>query len=191
MTLQAASALLNTGAFEEAIAGFDDILADEPANAAAYQGRATAHFQLKQWASAIADFTRAKELNPGEGEHWVGLGMSLAMEHRIYEAIDVFEAFLATHPDYVRGRMQLGLLYYQLAATGQGRRQMERALAARPSLTERQLIERVLREQRLLDRKRYYRPDFEALHTQSTASPLRRWLTRLRGRFTPKCASAR
>ena len=191
MTLSAAQALLSAGALQEAVHGFSACLESEPANAAAYQGRALAHFQLQRWSAAIADFTRAKELQPADNENWVGLGMSLAMESRIYEAIDVFEALLAAQPDYVRGRIQLGLLYYQLAAISRGRQQMERALAARPSVAERRLIERTLREQKHLDRTRYYRPDFEALNAHAAPSPLQRWMHRLRERCMPKCASVR
>ena len=168
--MQEASAHLKTGAFEQAIDGFTRCLSLEPTDAQAHQGRAVAYFQLKQWKSAVADFSRARQLDPADRENWVGLGMSLAMEHRIYDAIETFETLLSAHPDYVRGHMQLGLLYYQLCATRKGREHMERGLAAHPSLEERRFIERALSEQKQLDRKRYYRPDFEALRKQQAGA---------------------
>lgn len=161
-----AFAQLTDGAFEGAIERFSQGLAAEPKQAAAYQGRALACVQLKRWSEAIADFATAKRLNPDDLENWLGLGMSLAMDHQIYEAIDVFEKLLAAHPDYARGHLQLGVLYLQLCATAKGRQHLERALACRPSLAERRLIERVFKEQEALDRKRYYRPDFEALRAR-------------------------
>ena len=169
--VQDAQALLRTGAFEQAIEQFTACVTRDPANAAAYQGRALARFRLKQWPAAVEDFTTARQLDPHDRENGVGLGMSLAMDHRVYEGIAVLEELLAAHPDYARGHIQLGLLYYQLCATRKGREQLDRALACRPSLAERQLIERVLGEQQRLDRQRYYRPDFEALRTQRNAAP--------------------
>ena len=172
MSLPAASALeeaqasLRDGAFERAIELFTEGLANDPDNADAYRGRALAHVQLKHWSSAIADFTNARQLHPEDQESWVGLGMSLAMDSRVYEAIDVFHTLLAAHPDYARGHIQLGLLYFQLCATGKGRREMADALACRPSLAERRVIEQVLKEQDALDKKRYFRPDFEALRAR-------------------------
>ena len=162
--LNAAQALLHTGAFDDAMSRFSECLSLNPACAAAYQGRAIAHFQCKEWALAMADFTEAKRLDADDPENWVGLAMSLAMDNRIYAAVALFEDLLARRPDYARGHLQLGLLYYQLQATHKGRECLERALTCRPSLAERRLIARVLGEQQQLDHKRYYRPDFEALH---------------------------
>ncbi|MBI3292351.1 MAG: tetratricopeptide repeat protein [Elusimicrobia bacterium] len=154
---------LKAGAFEEAVETFTASLAVAPERAEAFRGRALAQFQLKAWPSAASDFRRAKALNPQELDNWVGLGMSLAMDHQIYEAIEVLETLLVQHPSYVRGHIQLGLLYFKVGIITKGREQMQQALANRPTLADRRFIESVLKEQGRLDRKRYYRPDFEAL----------------------------
>ena len=164
--LAAADASLSEGAFERAVELFTEALERVPKLAAAYRGRALAHFQLKRWVEARADFARARELDPEDLESWVGLGMSLAMANEIYPAIEVFETLLANHPDYARGHLQLGLLYYKLCVTSKGRAHLEQALASRPTLAQRRQIEQVLGEQARLDRGRYYRPDFAALRAR-------------------------
>lgn len=171
-TLATGYARLGEGALEDAIEAFTACLQAQPQDADAYRGRAMARFQLKEWPAAAEDFARAKELAPQEQEHWIGLGLSLAMQSQIYEAIDVFEALLARQPQCVRAHLQLGLLYYQLCITGKGRHHLEAALACRPSPAQRRLIEQVLSDQRKLDNKRYYRPDFEALRrSRSSRTP--------------------
>lgn len=143
---------------------FSACLAVAPADARAYRGRGMAAFQLQRWPQAIEDFSKAKALDPHEPEHWIGLAMSLAMDQQIYEAIGIFDTFLADHPRHVRAHLQLAQLYYRLGAIPKGHRQVDLALAARPTLEERRTLEALKREQLTLDKKRFYRPDFEALH---------------------------
>ena len=176
---------LQGGLFEEAAATFSTCLSIQPDDADALRGRGVAYTQLKQWSSASADFRAAAALQPDDPENWVDLGVSLGMDNQVYPAIETFEAVLTKHPQHVRGHLQLGLLYFRLAAIAKGREQMHAALAARPNLEERRAIESVLREQDQLDRQRYYRPDFEALRKRSQslslarlAQAVRRWIGR-------------
>ena len=164
--VRAAEAQLAEGAFEAAVDTFTACLQEESRAAAAYRGRAIARFQLKQWGLAVDDFRCSHQLDPADLESWVGWGMSLAMTHAIHEAIDRLEALAAAHPTYIRGRVQLAQLYYRLCVTAKGRHHMEKALASRPTAVERRLIEKTFEEQKKLDEKRYYRPDFEALRRQ-------------------------
>ncbi len=174
---------LKDGRFEDAIDAFSACLRLEPAQVDAYRGRAVAYFQLKQWPRAAADFAQAKALDAGEAEHWIGLAMSLAMDHKIYEAIEVFETFLAKHPQHVRAHIQLAQLYYRLGVIAKGHAQLDLALAARPSLGERRTIEQMQHEQLALDKRRYYRPDFEALR-RNTAPLFAGVFRRLKAFFT-------
>lgn len=162
-SLDEAYSRLKEGWFEEAAELFTTSLSSTPGESKAWCGRGMANFQLKKWEAAIADFTKARELNPEEGEAWFGLGMSLAMTLQIYPAIDALETLLAKKPDFNRARIQLGLLYFRLCIPAKGRRHLETALSQRPSLAERQIIEKALRGEERLDKKRLYRPDFEAL----------------------------
>ena len=165
--LEETQALLRDGYFEDAIQNFTEHLNDFPSDARAYQGRAFAHFQLKNWSAANSDFSKAMALDPDDPENWIGHGMSLAIEDKIYEAIDAFQTLLSRHPNYVRGHIQLGLLYYRLCLIHKGNEQMDLALASRPSLAERKMIQRIKAEQKVLDQKRYYKPDLEALNRNS------------------------
>lgn len=169
--LAQAVARLREGACEEAVEQFSACLVVAPADPRAYRGRGMAHVQLQQWPQAIADFSKAKELDSSEPEHWIGLATSLAMDHKVYEALGVFEAFLADHPQHVRARLQLAQLYYRLGAIPKGHRELDLALAARPTLSERRAIEALKREQLTLDKRRYARPDFEALNPSRPLTP--------------------
>ena len=157
---------LQQGLFEDAVESFTATLAFDPQDAKALQGRAIAQFQLKHWPEAQRDFEAAKAIDPDDPENWVGFGITLAVQTQIYPAIDVFEGLLAQKPQYVRGRIQLALLYFQLSLIAKGREQMQQALNQRPTLAERRFIESTLADQAKQDKKRYYRPDFEALRRQ-------------------------
>ena len=186
--LDQAFAQLAEGRFEDAIEGFSEYLLIEPGEAKAYQGRAQAYFQVKNWTAAISDFKKAAELNPGEQENYVGWGMGLAMVNQIYEAIAVFDDLLARYPDYTRGHIQLGMLYYRLGIIKKGHHEMDLALASRPALEERQTIERLKGEQMTLDKKRLYRPDFEELRRANEASEgvLQQVLNFIKSKFRKK-----
>ena len=164
--LQQAAEQLTAGRFEEAVETFSAALAVDPRQAQGLRGRGLAYMQLKRWSLAAADFEAARALAPEAIDNWVDLGICLAMDDKVYPAIEMFETLLATHPACVRGHLELGRLYLRLGAIPKGREQLQRALAARPSLEQRRSIESMLSEQDKLDPKRYYRPDFEALRRQ-------------------------
>lgn len=171
---------LKEGYFEEAVERFSECVLLEPAEPRAYSGRAMGYFQLKQWSLAASDFLKAKELDPSDPENWIGAAMCLAMENQIYEAIRIFEELLSLQPQCVRAHIQLGQLYYRLGVIAKGHAQMELALASRPSLAERREIGRLKGEQLVLDKRRYYRPDFEALRKNNGPlfGGLFRWIKR-------------
>jgi len=160
------------GYFEDAVEAFSKCVLLEPIKppeAKVYSGRGRAYFQLKKWKFAIADFEKAKKLDTEDPENWLGLALSLAMDNKIYEAIDVYETLLTANSQLVRAHIQLALLYYRLGVIGKGHRQLDIALVSRPSLAERRMIEELKKEQLVLDKKRYYKPDFEALREQNRA----------------------
>ncbi len=173
---------MRDGRIEEAVETFSASIAITPREPNTLRGRGLAYAQLKQWSSAAADFEAAKTLAPDVADNWVDLGMSLAMDHQMYPAIDVLEALLARQPEYVRGHLELGRLHITLGAITKGRQQLQKALTCRPTLSERHLIESVLQEQTRLDRKRLYRPDFGALHQQRVGRGVH-WMQRFRALF--------
>ena len=161
---------LKEGHWENAIESFSECLLLGPGESRIYYGRGMAHFQLGKWATSILDFKRAIDIDPEDPENWIGLGMGLAMDSRIYEAVEVFENLLAEKPGYIRAHIQLAQLYYRLGVIGKGHAQLDAALAQRPALAERRQIEQLKKEQTTLDKRRYYRPDFEALRRQNQNS---------------------
>ena len=153
----------NEGYFEDAVEAFSDRLNLKPLDSGIYYARGMAYFRLKKWKSAIADFEKARDLDCNDPDNQLGLALSLAMDNKIYEAIRVYDDLLAVNPKLVRAHIQLAMLYYCLGAIAKGHWQLDIALAFRPSLSERERIANLKKEQLLLDKKRYYRPDFEAL----------------------------
>jgi tetratricopeptide (TPR) repeat protein len=166
---------LKEGYFEDAVELFSGCLLLNPDEAKTHYGRGMAHFQLKEWESAIADFEKATELDAKDPENHLAFAMSLAMDNRIYEAIDCYEALLAEKPQFVRAHIRLAMLYYQIGLILKGHRQLEIALASRPSLSERKTIEALKKEQLVLDKKRFYKPDFENLRQHDRASSAGFW----------------
>lgn len=162
--------LLTEGNFEDAVKAFSNCLSLEPQEARIYSGRGMAYFQIKKWKLAIADFEQARQLDYEEPSSWMGLAMSFVMDSKIYEAIDVYEKLLACKPRFISARIQLALLYYRLGIISKGHHQLDIALDSVPTLNERKRIEDLKNEQLTLDKKRYYRPDFQALREQNQVS---------------------
>ena len=161
--LEQGLAHLGEGLFEDAIDALSACLALDPRDVKALHGRAMARFKIKQWADAEADFAAATRLKEEDPELWSGLALSMAMQNKIYPAIAVFETLLERRPSYTQGRIELGLLNLKIGAIDRGRDHLEKALASRPTLAQRRLIESNLTEQKNLDKNRYYRPDFDRL----------------------------
>ena len=174
---------LTAGRFEEAVETFSASLMVGPREANALRGRALAYAQLKQWALAAKDFSVARDVNPDETDNWVDLGVCLAMDNQAYPAIAVFEALLTNHPACLRAHLELGRLHLRLGAIPKGREHLQQALASRPTLDQRRLIEFMLSEQDTLDKKRLYRPDFAAFHQQPQRASSRGLIQTIRAWF--------
>ncbi len=177
---------LKEGYFEEAVEAFSNFILLDSEEARGYYGRGMARFRLKKWEAAASDFRKAQQLRPEDPENDVALATSLAAGNKIYEAIAVFEDLLKRNPRYVRAHIQLAQLYYRLGVIAKGHRQLDVALAARPTLSERKTIEDLKNEQLALDKKRYYRPDFEELRRQNRAASAGGLLTRIKNLFGRK-----
>ena len=174
---------LAAGRVEEAVETFSASLMVGPRAADALRGRALAYVQLKQWALAAKDFSAARDVNPDETDHWVDLGVCLAMDDQAYPAIAVFETLLTKHPGCLRAHLELGRLHLRLGAIPKGRQHLQQALASRPTLAQRRLIESMLSQQDTLDKKRLYRPDFAVLHQQRRRASVRGWTQTIRSWF--------
>lgn len=160
---------LRTGHLKGAQSGLDRALAAEPGSVPLLMLRAMAQFRQRLWKGAMADFKAARALDPGDPEAWLGEALCLAVTGDVYPAMEAFEALLVGHPEFVRGRIQAARFYFKLVVPAKGRAHLNAALAADPSADERREITAMMAEQEKLDRKRIYRPDFEALRRRKAA----------------------
>ena len=128
---------LQAGQFEDAVETFSAALSIASGDAAALRGRGLAYLQLKQWPAASGDFESATRSHPSNTDNWVELAVTLAIEGKIYPAIQTFEALLDRDPACVRGAVEFGLLYIRLGAIPRGRQLLEQALTLRPTLDQR------------------------------------------------------
>src|SRR5258706_14983240 len=128
---------LRDGSFEEAIETFSACHALEAHDDRSLRGRGLAFSQLGDPAAAEKDFRQACDLNKTEPENLMGLGMSLAMQNKIYEAIKFYEELLDLHPSFIPGYLQMGRLQLKVGAISKGKEYLKKALAHRPTLAQR------------------------------------------------------
>ena len=185
--MQQAAEHMAEGRVEEAVEIYASALVIAPHALEALRGRGWAYVRLKQWVLAAADFQAAHTVAPEDAESAVQLGMCLARDQQIYPAIEVLETLLKRQPTCVSAHIELGALYLGVGAIPKGRQCLQQALANRPTLVQRRMIETTLHEQDQLDRTRYYRPDFEGLQRQhhgvdvwNLLSPFRQFVQRFR-----------
>lgn len=102
--------------FPEAIDGYSEVIAVDPAHAVAFRCRAAAHAALGHDTEALADYGRAVALDPRYEDAWVGRGLFLYSKGRYAEAVDDFDRALA-----VDRRNGTANLYKALACESIGR----------------------------------------------------------------------
>ncbi len=86
---------------------------EEPADAAAYSRRGAAFLGRRDFQHAIADFTRASEMNPNEAEYWYLRGMAHWQNQQPIPALSDFDRTLELNSNYLaarisRAQMRLG-----------------------------------------------------------------------------------
>jgi tetratricopeptide (TPR) repeat protein len=78
---------------------------DEPADAAGFARRGAAFAGRRDFEHALADLTRACELNPNEPEYAYQRGMAYAENNQPIPAMADFDHALELNPDYVQARV--------------------------------------------------------------------------------------
>jgi tetratricopeptide (TPR) repeat protein/predicted aspartyl protease len=79
--------------------------ADEPTDAAAYARRGAAFLGRRDFEHAIADFTRASEMNPNEAEYWYLRGTAHWQNNQPIPALSDFDRTLEVNSNYLAARM--------------------------------------------------------------------------------------
>ena len=157
------------GRFKKVQQSLDQALAIEPDDVPLLMLRAMAQTKQSLWVGAQADYAKARRLAPEDPETWLGEGMCLAIRQQVYPALDLLETLLQKQPHFVRGHIQVARYYFKLCVSAKGQAHLKAALAADPNLDERREIEEMSRSEAVLDQKRMYRPDFEALRREKNA----------------------
>ncbi len=107
---------LAEGVYDEAVETFSAALSMEPHQPRALRGRGLAYAHLKQWPLAAADFHAVTELAPEDIDSRIDWANSLAMDTKVYEALEIFESLLVRWPQYVRAHIELGRLHFRVRA---------------------------------------------------------------------------
>ncbi len=92
--LQRASALVNAGGYELAIASYDKALALQPDSPQIWNQRGMALFQSGQYTEAIASFDQAIKLNPENYQPWHNRASVLAEQEKYEQAIADYDVAL-------------------------------------------------------------------------------------------------
>ncbi len=109
---------------------------------------------------AIESLRLATEADPHSIQAYLYLGIALAMDSQVYEAIDSFEAALALSPKDFMVNLKLAELYFRLCVPDKGHKHLVTAMEASSTPQERQLVRTVLSQEAERGKRRIDRPTF-------------------------------
>jgi tetratricopeptide (TPR) repeat protein len=112
------------------------LLAITPGNARWHLDRGDAYFQLHAFDKAVADYSRAIELDPGLDEAWFGRGMALARDGRVREGIADLDVYIQRHPASSRAHTKRGVRYIWLGDLAKAQQDLEQAVQLDPGNAE-------------------------------------------------------
>nr|WP_283254437.1 tetratricopeptide repeat-containing glycosyltransferase family protein [Ramlibacter paludis] len=121
-----------SGRLDEALASFDQALAQVADNPQLHLRRGVALHQLGRFEDALAAYGRALALRPEAADVLNNAGMALHKLGRHDEAIAHYERSLALEANAAETEMNLGVALYELNRFEEARARHERALALRP-----------------------------------------------------------
>jgi tetratricopeptide (TPR) repeat protein len=108
----AGQAALQAGKLDEAERAFRDVLAIDPASAAAYANLGVIHMRRKQWPTALTDLHKAEKLAPQVAGIRLNIGLVYFRQSNFGDAIKPFESVVRDAPDSFQARYLLGLCYF-------------------------------------------------------------------------------
>ncbi len=113
-----------------------------------------------QIAEAIGSLRHALEADARSIDAHLYLGIALAMDAQVYEAIDIFEAALALSPSDFMVNFKLAELYFRLWVPEKGHKHLHAAMEASSSAQERQLLRTLISQEADREKGRISRPTF-------------------------------
>ena len=109
---------------------------------------------------AIEGFRQAIDADSHLIDAYLYLGIALAMDAQVYDAIDMFEAGLALSPKHFMLNLKLADLYFRLSVPEKGHKYLAAATEAISTPQERQLARTLISQETDREKRRIYRPSF-------------------------------
>ena len=88
------------------------------------------------------------------------LGIAYARTYQVDRALEQLDRAVALDPDSFEPRCALGELYLRLCIPDQAREHLDLALECASNAAERAYVQSLLKEERLREQRRIYRPNF-------------------------------
>ncbi len=113
-----------------------------------------------QLSGAIESLRRATEADCRSTEAYLYLGIALAVNAQVYEAIDAFEAALALSPTDFMVNLKLADLYFRLSVPEKGHKHLRTAMETSSTPQERELVRGLKSQEAEREKRRIDRPSF-------------------------------
>ena len=125
-----------TGQYEKAVELFSRVLAVHSNNAALFNNRGVALFELKRFDEALASYARAIALKPDYAEAHVGHANALAQLGLFPDAVASYERGIQIKPDHSEAHCNLGVCLHEIGRTEEAAASYERAISIDPAYAE-------------------------------------------------------
>lgn len=102
------------GDYQRAIGMFNQLIEQDATNALAYHNRGLAHFHIRQFTAAMADYTTALQLNPRLGKAYNSRGNCCAAMGDLIHAIIDYEAAIDLNPLDLQAWINRGITFREL-----------------------------------------------------------------------------
>lgn len=130
--LAEAQGLRNAGEYENALALFRQILAENPTITTAYLGIGDIHMVNEDYEKAEPVYARAARLEPQNFEAQYGHGLALQMLGRFIEAVRAYQRAISIDPDNPEANANLATTYLRLEQVQDALDYAERAVELNP-----------------------------------------------------------
>lgn len=128
-----------TGALDEAIAMYQEVLGYDVSNYMAHVQLARIHESRKDWPNAVAERRRAVETNPDDASLLTDLGVTQGRSGDFNSAAETLQEAAKANPRDARPLFWLGIAELQLQRNPEARAAFEQYLAIAPARNEQQI----------------------------------------------------
>jgi hypothetical protein len=125
-----------TGEYEKAVELFTRVLAVHSNNAALFNNRGVALFELKRLDEALASYARAIAIKPDYAEAHYNRGNAFKQHQLLPDALASYERAIACKPDYAQAYANRGNVLKELGLAQEALASFERAIEFQPGYAE-------------------------------------------------------